>query len=252
VENRDKFLDDLRQIAPLCNENDLKNGPICHHTSRSLFLRQTPKYDFIAKKDPAKGNANPLMNNKNHTSELFYDCFESPLGPLWLVTGEAGLAYLIREKEEDAFLTEITRRTGLRPTKKLNQMSRWRGPLVRYFSGETIRFDAPISFLEGTPFQQKVWQTLLKIPYGSVRSYQWIGDQIGIKRAGRAIGNACGKNPIPVIIPCHRVVCQNGKLGGYTGGISIKKELLALEGVVPKKGLLSYHFLGDGESNETA
>ncbi len=204
------------------------------------------------KKDPAKGKAKPLMDNKKYGSELFYDCFDSPLGPLWLVAGKAGLSYLIRGKKEDVFLAEILRRTGLKPTKKLNQMSRWRSPLFRYFSGETITFDGPISFLEGTPFQQKVWQTLLKIPYGSVRSYQWVGDRLGMKRAGRAIGNACGKNPIPVIIPCHRVVRQDGTLGGYTGGTSIKEKLLALEGVSPKKGLFSSHFLGNGESNETA
>lgn len=191
------------------------------------------------------------MDNKKYVSELFYDCFDSPLGPLWLVAGKKGLSYLIRGKEEDVFLAEIKRRTGVFPQKKLNQMSRWRAALVRYFSGEAITFDGPFFFSEGTPFQQNVWQTLLKIPYGSVRSYQWVGDRLGLKRAGRAIGNACGKNPIPVIIPCHRVVRQNGTLGGYTGGIEIKKKLLALEGVTPKQDLLSSHFLGNGESNET-
>lgn len=179
------------------------------------------------------------MDN-TYVSELFYDCFESPLGPLWLVADKSGLSYLIREKEEDVFLAEIARRTRLIPTKRLNQMSGWRGLLSRYFSGEATVFDGKIALLEGSVFQQNVWRTLLKIPHGSVRSYQWVGDQLGIKRAGRAIGNACGKNPIPVIIPCHRVVCKNGTLGGYTGGIGIKKKLLALEGLVEKKGLFSY------------
>lgn len=93
-----------------------------------------------------------------------------------------------------------------------------------------MEFEGAISFLEGSPFQQKVWNALLQIPYGEVRSYQWLGNQLGIKRGGRAIGNACGKNPIPVILPCHRVVRENGHLGGYTGGIKIKKQLLILEG----------------------
>ncbi|MEC4678981.1 MAG: methylated-DNA--[protein]-cysteine S-methyltransferase [Nitrospirota bacterium] len=174
------------------------------------------------------------MDQTKHIPELDYDYFESPLGPLWLVAGAAGLSYLIREKDEDVFLSKIKDKTGQLPQKKLNKMSRWRAALVRYFSGEVIEFNGPISFLEGTPFQQSVWRTLLEIPYGSVRSYQWVGDQMGMKRAGRAIGNACGKNPIPVIIPCHRVVRQDGTLGGYTGGTAIKKKLLALEGVTPK------------------
>jgi len=181
------------------------------------------------------------MDQPRNPTELFYDYFESPLGPLWIVSSKEGLSYLIREKEEHAFLSEIKRRTGQQPIKKLNQMSRWRAVLVRYFSGEAITFDRPIAFLGGTVFQQRVWRTLLTIPHGTVRSYQWVGDQLGMKRAGRAIGNACGKNPIPVIVPCHRVVRQNGDLGGYTGGVAIKKKLLALEGALPESGTFRFY-----------
>jgi len=216
------------------------------HSKIDDFFKQ---YDILGldafssrTKNPAKGNTNPPMDKTGSRPELYYDYFESPLGPLWIVAGPAGLSYLIRGKSEDLLLTEIESRTGRRPLKKLNQMSRWRGPLVRYFSGEAIVFDGPISFLEGSPFQQSVWRTLLEIPYGTVRSYQWVGEQMALERAGRAIGNACGKNPIPVIIPCHRVVRQNGTLGGYTGGIEIKKKLLALEGIIIKEGRFSSRF----------
>ncbi len=172
------------------------------------------------------------MKKIQASTQFFYDHFDSPLGSLWIVAGKAGLSYLLRTQNEDAFIHEIEIRSGIPPVKNPNHLSRWHTALSRYFSGEKIQFDGPISFLEGSPFQQKVWSALLQIPYGEIRSYQWLGNQLGIKRAGRAIGNACGKNPIPIILPCHRVLRLNGSLGGYTGGIQIKKKLLALEGVL--------------------
>ena len=95
-----------------------------------------------------------------------------------------------------------------------------------YLRGERKEFDLPLS-PKGTPFQEKVWRELLKIKYGERGSYGEIGERIGSK-AYRAIGNACGKNPIPLIIPCHRVVGKNN-LGGFSLGIVLKKKLLDIE-----------------------
>ena len=95
-----------------------------------------------------------------------------------------------------------------------------------YLRGERKEFDRPLS-PKGTPFQEKVWRELLKIKYGERVSYGEIGERIGSK-AYRAIGNACGKNPIPLIIPCHRVVGKNN-LGGFSLGIELKKKLLDIE-----------------------
>ena len=95
-----------------------------------------------------------------------------------------------------------------------------------YLRGERKEFDLPLS-PKGTPFQEKVWRELLKIKYGERVSYGEIGERIGSK-AYRAIGNACGKNPIPLIIPCHRVVGKNN-LGGFSLGIELKKKLLDIE-----------------------
>jgi len=170
------------------------------------------------------------MKIKPAASPLFYESLASPLGPLWMVTGPAGLSYLFRGQTESEFFTEIHLRSDRHPIKKQGHHSCWHSELGRYFSGEKITLDGPIHFLEGSPFQQKVWKTLRRIPYGTLRSYQWIGDQLSMKGAARAVGNACGKNPIPIIIPCHRVVRQNGTLGGYTGGVQIKKKLLEIEG----------------------
>lgn len=100
--------------------------------------------------------------------------------------------------------------------------------LNEYFTGERQIFDIPI-YAEGTPFQKLVWNALQTIPYGQTRSYKEIAVMIGKPKACRAVGMANNKNPISIIIPCHRVIGSDGSLTGYGGGLSIKKYLLALE-----------------------
>lgn len=101
--------------------------------------------------------------------------------------------------------------------------------LNAYFTGQRQAFDLPLA-PEGTDFQQTVWKQLLNIPFGVTHSYQWQARQINRPNAVRAVGAANGKNPIPIIIPCHRVIASNAKLTGYAGGLSIKKALLEHEG----------------------
>lgn len=100
--------------------------------------------------------------------------------------------------------------------------------LKEYFEGSRIKFDLPLD-IKGTEFQNKVWDELLKIPYGEVKSYKDIAIAIGNEKACRAIGMANNKNPIPIIIPCHRVIGSNGKLVGYAGGLNVKEKLLNIE-----------------------
>lgn len=100
--------------------------------------------------------------------------------------------------------------------------------LKEYFEGNRKRFDLPIN-PKGTQFQKNVWNELLRIPYGETRSYKDIAISIGNEKACRAVGMANNKNPIPIIIPCHRVVGSNGKLVGYSGGLNIKEKLLNIE-----------------------
>lgn len=102
--------------------------------------------------------------------------------------------------------------------------------LQDYFSGKRTQFNLPLA-PRGTPFQNLAWEALLSIPYGETRSYKEQAQAIGRPKAVRAIGSANNRNPIPVIIPCHRVIGANGKLVGYAGGLGIKKRLLELEGV---------------------
>ncbi|MEJ5188133.1 MAG: methylated-DNA--[protein]-cysteine S-methyltransferase [Breznakiellaceae bacterium] len=108
--------------------------------------------------------------------------------------------------------------------------------IEEYFKGLRRVFSLPLAVFSsdlrrGTPFQQKVWQTLLQIPYGSTCSYGDLAERLGLSRGyARAVGNACGSNPLPLVIPCHRVIGTEGALGGYSGGIEKKRWLLTLEG----------------------
>jgi methylated-DNA-[protein]-cysteine S-methyltransferase len=104
--------------------------------------------------------------------------------------------------------------------------------ITAYLEGKTRSFDLPLD-LQGQPrFRVKVWKVLQSIPYGRVRSYGWVARKVGKPMAARAIGGACGANPVPLLVPCHRVIAGDGSLGGFSGGVGVKKRLLKLEGVI--------------------
>lgn len=105
--------------------------------------------------------------------------------------------------------------------------------LQQYLRGERQHFDLPLDLTGGTPFQQAVWQALQRIPTGHTTSYGALGEQIGKPTAVRAVGSAVGRNPLSVVVPCHRVRGQNGSLTGYAGGLERKAALLRLEGALP-------------------
>lgn len=109
-------------------------------------------------------------------------------------------------------------------------IERLRKELQEYFEGIRTNFSVPLD-LRGTSFQKRVWSELIKIPYGRVKSYGKIAEELGNPRAARAVGVANNRNPVPILVPCHRVVGRDGSLVGYGGGLEIKKFLLELEGV---------------------
>jgi len=152
----------------------------------------------------------------------FYTQTESPLGPLLLAADDAGLRQILfvngrHPAEPDPFWKES--RAALKETIR---------QLQAYFAGELENFDLQLA-PEGTPFQLGVWRRLADIPYGETISYGELASRIGNPKASRAVGLANGSNPIPIVIPCHRVIGSNGKLTGYGGGLPIKEKLLALE-----------------------
>jgi len=101
--------------------------------------------------------------------------------------------------------------------------------LRTYFRGCQVAFPDKLDFSQATHFQRKVWEMTRLIPYGETRSYHWVAKQIRNPNAMRAVGQALGRNPLPIIIPCHRVIASNGKLGGFGGGLEMKKHLISLE-----------------------
>ncbi|MBI5180300.1 MAG: methylated-DNA--[protein]-cysteine S-methyltransferase [Nitrospirae bacterium] len=162
---------------------------------------------------------------------LFYTSFNSSIGKIHLAATEKGLCAVgIRDKKAE-FIKLLQKTYNIKPVKDDAVFKDLLRLLKRYLNGERIKIDIPFD-LQGTLFEKKVWKALLKIPYGKTKSYGEIAKEIGLPNGARAVGNACGKNTIPVIIPCHRVIAGNGGLGGYTGGIEIKKRLLRFEGVL--------------------
>lgn len=141
--------------------------------------------------------------------------YNMPIGPVTVMTDDTAVTELsFGEAEEKGEETEI--------------MTRVYNELFEYFEGTRKIFDLPLR-IEGTPFQIKVWYELQKIPWGETRTYGEIAKLIGNEKACRAVGAACGKNPIGILIPCHRIIGANGDLTGFAGGIQIKKTLLSFE-----------------------
>jgi methylated-DNA-[protein]-cysteine S-methyltransferase len=140
------------------------------------------------------------------------------------IVGEVGVV------EEDGYIIEVLVNEKIKDAeiKLTNLIQETFDQLDDYFKGKRKEFDIKIK-LKGTSFQQKVWEELVRIPYGSTLSYKDIATKIGNMKASRAVGRANNKNPIPIIVPCHRVIGKNGKLVGYAMGLEIKQMLLDLE-----------------------
>lgn len=163
------------------------------------------------------------------TAPLIHWCrLRTPIGPLHLAASGKGLLRVSFTDDSAAFLEELDRRAQL--VEDHESMRPYRQQLTDYFRGERKRFSIPVDLAAATAFQQRVLSTIAKIPAGSVRSYGQIAAAIGKPKAARAVGQALGSNPVPIVLPCHRVVASDGSLGGYTGGLDRKRRLLALEG----------------------
>lgn len=154
--------------------------------------------------------------------EIHYTRIPSPIGELSLVASEKGLRGVYMEEHKKAPLTpETWKENPSRFTAAIKQLG-------EYFSGKRQTFDLPLD-LQGTFFQLQAWHALLEIPFGQTRSYSEQAALINNPKAVRAIGLANGKNPISIIVPCHRVIGKNGTLTGYGGGLERKRFLLELE-----------------------
>lgn len=157
-------------------------------------------------------------------SDIVYYCeCASPLGRLLYVASDLGLRGIYFE-EHRHFKGKGDWQLRLEHPVLRQAVSQ----LQEFFDGKRAEFDIPLD-LQGTPFQQEVWQELLKIPYGVTISYGQHAQRVGRPEAARAVGAAIGRNPVSIIVPCHRVVAGNGAHTGYAGGLERKRALLALE-----------------------
>lgn len=156
---------------------------------------------------------------------IYYKCMPSPVGPLRLVAGEDAVTAILWQREDPgrvrlgSSLLEVSGHPLLDETER---------QLGEYLGGRRQSFSLPLN-PAGTDFQRAVWQALQTIPYGETRSYSEMAGQLGRPKAARAMGAANGRNPISIVIPCHRVIGAGGDLTGFAGGIAAKRYLLALE-----------------------
>ncbi len=156
--------------------------------------------------------------------QLYYDILPSPIGDLLIIAQEFALREIIFQTEEQA---HTIKPEWIHGSELIDQT---KNELKSYFAGHLKQFSIQVN-PHGTPFQKQIWKEVLAIPHGQVCSYQDVAKNINNSSACRAVGRANSQNPIPIIIPCHRVIGKSGKLTGYAGGLDRKQTLLELEGI---------------------
>ena len=164
--------------------------------------------------------------------DVAYATLDSPVGKILLATTERGLvrlAYLDDGQEADSALSDLAARISPRVLDAPRRLDQPRRELDEYFAGRRRRFELPLDWQLTHGFGRRVLQATAQIPYGVVSTYKLVATEAGSPRGFRAAGNALGANPLPIIVPCHRVLHADGGLGGYTGGLERKRRLLAVE-----------------------
>lgn len=157
---------------------------------------------------------------------------DSPVGPLFVAaTGDGVCEIDFGSSHDQADSMRRLERRGFHPIENQEAITSVAEQLNDYFNGKRNRFEVPLDFSGVSPFTQAVLAATNEVPFGRLSTYREIAERIGQPKATRAVGNALGRNPIPVIVPCHRIVRSDASIGGYTGGLGIKEKLLKLEGV---------------------
>jgi methylated-DNA-[protein]-cysteine S-methyltransferase len=165
--------------------------------------------------------------------DVAYTTADSPFGPLLLAKTGRGLVRVgLPNQDADELLGDLADRVSPRVLEAPGELDEVRRELDLYFEGKLDRFDLPLDWRLSGGFRQRVLRAIDRIPYGQTRSYTEMARKAGNERAVRAAGSACGSNPIPLVVPCHRVLRTSGALGGYGGGLPMKQGLLELEGVL--------------------
>ncbi len=160
--------------------------------------------------------------------------FRSPWGWMGVAESSKGIQAIVLPKRSERAVEADLRAQSNGPLQRGEsaRLDMARRQLLDYLAGTRHTFDVPLDLSQGTVFQRQVWRVLLRVPHGKLRSYQWVAARVGGPQFARAVGNAVGANPIPIVIPCHRIVSQDATLGGFSGGLSMKRKLLSLEGTL--------------------
>lgn len=158
-----------------------------------------------------------------------YATFNTDMGWIAIIGSERGLVSVTLPQHSAQEALKLLGKIANNVTLSSDRFNSAVKLLKAYCSGHEVSFPDELDLSSATPFQRKVWQTARLIPYGETRSYSWLAEKIGKPKAVQAIGQALSRNPLPIIIPCHRVIGSNGNLGGYSGGLEMKWRLLQLE-----------------------
>ncbi len=179
------------------------------------------------------------------SADLWEEMLPTPLCPLWLSFSKLGLRTVFFNHPGGKSGPQWPVNHHQNDPELATRLRQWRqetaAALIAYFAGEPRSFEALTLDLQGTDFQIRVWQALRLTPFGAITSYQALANSLDIPRSARAVGGALRANPLPIIIPCHRVVATNGSLGGFSAGLHYKRLLLSHEQVASGRSPLPLH-----------
>ncbi len=201
------------------------------------MLEKSARNSFSASEiDQAQRAAQRLLDTARQRGliDVSYTKVDSPFGKLLIAATTSGLVRLaFPEQEDEQILQDLARRISPRVLEAPTSLDPVRRELDEYFAGTRRAFEVALDWKLIGPFACKVLRLTSAIPYGALSTYGQLASGVGVPRGSRAAGNALGSNPIPIVIPCHRVLRAGGHLGGYAGGLDRKRWLLELEGAIP-------------------
>jgi methylated-DNA-[protein]-cysteine S-methyltransferase len=194
--------------------------------------RLAPASDAASRSRQAAARLRELAADR-HLLDVAIATVGSPIGDLLIAVTERGLVRVaFQDEDRDDVLEELSRRLSPRILESARASDEVRRELGQYFAGDRTRFDVTVDRRLIGDFARKVLGATARVPFGRTTTYGEVATKIGSPRAARAVGNALGSNPIPIVIPCHRVLRSGGALGGYGGGVDRKQRLLVLEGAI--------------------
>jgi methylated-DNA-[protein]-cysteine S-methyltransferase len=169
---------------------------------------------------------------RDNLLDVAYDLVDTPIGTLFVAATERGLARIVYDAEPEQEVERLARTFGLRVLRTAKPIDEVRRELDEYFEGRRREFDLPVDLASTATFNRRVLGELARVPYGEVVTYGELAARAERPRAARAVGTVMNRNPLPIVLPCHRVIGANGKLVGYGGGLDRKEALLRLEGAL--------------------